>query len=107
MCYRKQQVLFCGQLLIQFSPLISACIRETQLSLQSFSILWADSRISGEGFLYSLLLQGPRMYLPSHYRGIKIPRNTGNEKGQINGDDWQLQAAKDQALHLACCFSLN
>ena len=54
-------------------------------------------RVSGEGFLYSLLLQGPRMDLPSQYRGIRISKNTGNEKGQINGDDWQPQAAKDQA----------
>jgi len=100
-------VLFCGQLLIQFSSLISACIRETQPSLQSFSVLWADSRISGKRFLYNLLLHSPRMDLPSHYRGVKIPRNTGYEKGRINGDDWQPQAAKDQALHLACCFSLN
>lgn len=106
MCYREKVSAFLWSVIVLLIPDLT--MHETQPSIQSFSTFYlTDLRISGEGSLYSLLPQDPRMDLPSHYRDMKILRNTENENERTNGNDWQSQPAKNQALHLACCFSLN
>lgn len=70
--------------------LISACIRETQLSLQSFSILWADSRIYGEGFPTASYSRAPECICLHTTGELRSQGTQEMRRGQqINGDDWQ------------------
>lgn len=98
---------FCGRLL-HFSSLISACVREVQLLIQSFSTfcLGRPKNIWWE-FHLQPIIPAPQYGSAFTLQGNQDPRNTGNEKGWTNGNDWQSQPARNHALHAACCFSLN
>lgn len=109
MCYRETVSAFLWSTIIFLIPDLSTHKRNTALTTKLFNILSGQTRkylvrVSSTA-CYSRL--DHRMDLPSHYRGIKISRNTGNENGWTNGNDWQAQPAKNEALHLVCCFSLN
>lgn len=98
---------FCGPLL-HFSSLISACLREVQLLIQSFSTLCLGrpKNIWWE-FHLQPIIPAPQYGSALHTTGESRSREHRNENGWTNGNDWQSQPTKNQALDSACCFSLH